>query len=75
MDNTIEYKGFIGSVYFSAKDNILHGKIEQIDDLVSYEGTSIDEIHKAFYDAVDDYISFCKEIGKEIELPAFHQFK
>jgi predicted HicB family RNase H-like nuclease len=40
MSNILEYKGFIGRVEFSAEDRILHGRIEFINDLVTFEATS-----------------------------------
>ena len=39
MKNTLDYKGFIGSVNYSNEDQILFGKIEGINDLVTYEST------------------------------------
>ena len=65
MKDVLTYKGFIGSVHFSAEDKVFHGKIEGIDDLVTFEGQSVDELLKAFHEEVDDYIKHCKEIGKE----------
>jgi predicted HicB family RNase H-like nuclease len=65
MKDVLTYKGFIGSVHFSAEDKVFHGKIEGIDDLVTFEGQSVDELLKAFHEEVDDYIKLCKEIGKE----------
>ncbi len=65
MKDVLTYKGFIGSVHFSAEDKVFHGKIEGIDDLVTFEGQSVDELLKAFHEEVDDYIKVCKEIGKE----------
>lgn len=64
MKDALSYKGFIGSVQFSADDDIFYGKIQGIDDLVSYEGTSVAELKKAFRDAVEDYMQLCKEAGK-----------
>ncbi len=66
MKQALEYKGFIGSVHYSADDDILYGKIEGINDLVSYEGRTIDEIRKDFHEAVNDYLSFCKEKSKPV---------
>lgn len=66
MKNALEYKGFIGSVQYSADDDILYGKIEGINDLVSYEGASLDEIKAGFQEAVDDYIAFCKQHDKPL---------
>ena len=65
MKEALSYKGFIGSVKFSADDDVFCGKIEGIDDLVSYEGISVVELKKAFRDAVEDYMELCKEVGKE----------
>ena len=65
MKDVITYKGFIGAVHFRAEDKVFHGKIEGIDDLVTFEGKSVDELIKAFHEEVDDYINLCKETGKE----------
>ena len=66
MTNTLNYKGFLGSVTFNAEDNILHGKIECIDDLILFEGGSVTEIKNAFIEAVEDYIEICKQANKPI---------
>ena len=34
--NTLSYKGFMGTVYFSEKDSVFFGKIEGIDGLVNF---------------------------------------
>ena len=65
MKDVLAYKGFIGSVHFSAEDAVFHGKIEGITDLVTFEGQSVKKLVKAFHDAVDDYLTLCKEAGKE----------
>ena len=54
--NTLNYKGYIGSVAFSEKDNVFFGKIEGIDGLVNFEGESVKELTEAFHEAVDDYL-------------------
>jgi predicted HicB family RNase H-like nuclease len=65
MKDILMYKDFIGSVHFSTDDKVFHGKIEGITDLVTFEGKSVDELEKAFHEAVNDYITLCKEAGKE----------
>src|SRR3990170_7352178 len=65
MKDVLTYKGFIGTVHFSAEDKVFHGKIEGIDDLVTFGGHSVEELKKAFHNEVDDYIALCKEMGKE----------
>jgi predicted HicB family RNase H-like nuclease len=65
MKDVLIYKGFIGSVHFSADDAVFHGKLEGIDDLITFEGNSVAELTRAFHEAVDDYIALCEEAGKE----------
>lgn len=67
MKDFIQYKDYIGSVHFNAEDEVFFGKIEGIEDLVSFEGSSVDELKQAFIDSVEDYIVLCKEIGKKNE--------
>ncbi len=60
MKDILHYKGFIGSVHFNAEDECFFGKIEGIDDLVTFEGQNVKEIKKAFQEAVEDYRELCK---------------
>ena len=68
MNNTIQYKGYIGSVEFSEKDSIFYGKVMGIRSLISYEGESARELLADFHGAVDDYLESCKAEGKEPEV-------
>lgn len=65
MKDTLTYKDLIGSVHFDGEDRVFYGRIEGINDLVTFEGISVDELIRAFYEAVDDYIKLCTEAGKE----------
>jgi len=61
-ENHLTYKGYIGSIEFSLPDNCLHGQVLGLDKgLVTYEGTTLDELKKDFQDSVDDYLSYCEE--------------
>ena len=65
MNNTIQYKGYVGSVEFSEEDGIFYGKVMGIRSLISYEGESARELLDDFHDAVDDCLKICKAEGKE----------
>lgn len=67
MKNILKYKGFIGSVHFNAEDRIFFGRIEGIDDLVTFEGTSVDELEGAFKFMVEEHIADCEREGKPTE--------
>jgi len=64
MKNIMVYMGFTGSIFYSPEDDCFHGRIEGIDDLVSFEGRSVNELKKDFKKAVKDYISICRAAGK-----------
>ena len=63
----LQYEDFIGSVHFSADDGVFFGKIEGINDLITFEGTTVDELKTAFHEAVEDYIDICKQTGKSLQ--------
>jgi predicted HicB family RNase H-like nuclease len=66
MKNAIKYKEFIGSVQYSAEDEVFYGKIEGINDHVSFEGDSVSDLKLSFEEAVDDYIELCESKAKPI---------
>ena len=68
MKNTIEYKGYIGSVEFSEEDGVFFGKVQGIKSLISYEGTNAVELVEDFHGAVDEYLAMCKEENVEPEI-------
>lgn len=65
MANTIEYKGYIGSIEYSPEDKCFFGKLEMIDDLVTFEANSADELETNFQHVVDGYMQTCKELQRE----------
>ena len=69
MKDMMAYKGYYGSVHYNDEDQVFHGKIEFIRSLISYEGTDVESLRRAFEEAVLDYLELCKEEGKEPEIP------
>ena len=67
MKDILSYKGFIGCVHFSGDDKVFYGKIEGIDDLVTFEAKDVNSLIKAFREEVNDYLLLCRELGKKPE--------
>jgi predicted HicB family RNase H-like nuclease len=65
----LEYKGYIGTVKYSAEDECLHGKLSFIRDLVNYEASTAKQLGKEFQAAVDEYLADCEKIGKKPDKP------
>lgn len=67
--NSMEYKGYVGSVEYSEDDGLLYGKVQGIRSLLSYEGNSVTELKEDFHEVVDAYLDDCKEEGIQPEIP------
>ena len=65
MSSTIEYKEYIGSVEYSHDDRCFFGKIEMIDDLVTFEASTVDELETNFQESVDEYLATCTQLNRE----------
>ena len=63
----LNYKGYIGSVEFSEEDNLFCGKVLGVKALISYEGSTAEELLSDFHNAVDDYLELCAAHKKEPE--------
>jgi len=70
----MKYKGYSATIAFSNEDAVFYGKVHGINDLVSFEGTSVSELNQAFEDSVDDYLASCEKLGKEAEKEYKGQF-
>ena len=66
-NDLMEYKGYYGSVKVDMKEKILHGKIEFISDLVTFEAAGLPDLEKEFRSAVDDYLETCASLGVAAE--------
>ncbi|MBQ8956745.1 MAG: type II toxin-antitoxin system HicB family antitoxin [Lachnospiraceae bacterium] len=67
MSDLLEYKGYHTKIEFNMESMTLRGKIEGINDYVDFESEDISSIEQEFHSAVDEYLEFCKEVGKEPE--------
>ena len=69
MSQTLTYKGYDGSVEYSAEDRVLHGRLLGIRDMVTFEGSDVESLEKNFAAVVEEYLDLCKEQGKKPAQP------
>ncbi|MGB6686298.1 MAG: type II toxin-antitoxin system HicB family antitoxin [Terracidiphilus sp.] len=69
MSQTLNYKGYDGSVEYSAEDRVLHGAALGIRDAVVYEGADVKGLEANFREAVDEYLAFCAAERKSPDQP------
>ena len=70
----MEYKGYFTKVEFDDGADIFHGEVINLKDVITFEGTTVDELRKAFQDSVDDYLEFCAGRGEDPEKPYSGRF-
>lgn len=64
-NNYLKHKNYLGSTEFDIENGILYGKILFINDIITYEGRTVDELTAAFIESVDDYLQTCEELGRD----------
>lgn len=70
----MKYKGYTGHVEYDDEAKIFHGEVLGIRDVITFQGTTVEEIDQAFKDSVNDYLAFCKERGEDPERPFSGKF-
>lgn len=70
----MEYKGYIGKVEIDEEVGILYGEVINVRDVITFEGTTVEEIQQAFRESVDDYLEFCAQRGESPEKPFSGKF-
>jgi predicted HicB family RNase H-like nuclease len=70
----MEYKGYLGTVEYDAEAKIFHGDIINTRDVITFQGTTVNEMERAFQGSIDDYIAWCEGDGIEPEKPYSGKF-
>jgi predicted HicB family RNase H-like nuclease len=65
------YKGYTGVVEFDEDARIFHGEVIGLCDVITFQGTSVDDLEKAMVESVDFYLEWCKERNKEVPISRF----
>ena len=70
----MERKGYLAHITFDAQANLFQGEVVNIRDVVTFQGQSVDELHQAFADSLEDYLAFCAERGEAPDQPFSGRF-
>ncbi len=65
----MKHKGYRGYVNYDEDAKLFHGEVVGLRDVITFQGTSVDELEQAFKDSVDEYLDFCKELKRAPEKP------
>jgi len=70
----LKYKEYIGHVVYDDAAKLFHGEVMGLRAVITFQGTTVEEIEAAFKDSVDDYLEWCDERGKTPEKPFSGRF-
>ena len=65
----MKYKGYYGQVIYDDEAKIFHGELVGIRAVITFQGTTVEELEVAFKDSIDDYLDWCKKRRKTPEKP------
>ena len=63
----MKYKGYTGEAIYDGEAKIFHGEIIGLKDVITFQGTTVEELEKSFRESINDYLAFCKERGESPE--------
>lgn len=71
----MNYKGYIGQVEYDNENRIFSGIVINTRTVITFQGSSVDELEREFKNSVDDYIEWCKKDGVQPEKPYSGNFR
>lgn len=63
------YKGYHARAAFDEEVRIYHGETTNTLEVITFACASFNQLQQAFREAIEDYLAYCNEHGKEPEKP------
>ena len=63
----MEYKKYKAKIVYDPDLEVFRGRVLNTRDVITFQGTSIEELHSAMIETIDEYQQFCEEVGREPE--------
>lgn len=60
----LTYKDYKATVEFDAELGLFHGEVQGLQDIITFQGKSVHELHSEMKKSIEDYLAFCKKKGK-----------
>lgn len=70
----MEYQGYSARIEYDEDLGAFHGQVLSINDVITFQGTSVEELRREFAASVDDYLAWCEERGEEPDKPYSGRF-
>lgn len=61
IDDHLEYMGYIGKFEYDSKNLIYHGEIQNLKDVLTFQGNTLEQLKIEMQNTIKDYWDFCKD--------------
>ena len=69
-DAMLNYKGYIGKAEYDDENHVFTGCVINVKTVITFQGSTVDEIENNFKTSIDDYLDWCREDGVPAENPS-----
>lgn len=73
--NTIQYKGYTGTVQYIEEDDCFYATVEGIKDGLITEAQSTSELKQNYHRIIDEYLDFCQQHKRTPDQQASGRFQ
>ncbi len=70
----MKYKNYTAKVVFDAEARIFHGEVLGLRDVITFQSHRADRLEREFRKSVDEYLAFCRKVGRAPEKPYSGRF-
>lgn len=74
MSSTISYLGYVASIDYSPRDELIVGRVINTRDSISFHAEAAADVLQEFHAIIDSYLVSCREMGTEPEKPYSGRF-
>lgn len=68
-NDKLQYRGYIGRVVYDGDANLFVGEVINTQAVITFKGSTVNQLKKSFIDSIVAYLEFCKELGEDPEEP------
>ncbi len=59
----MQYKGYFAQLAFDDDSDLFYGEVLNTRDVITFPGQSVEELYRAFQEAIENYLAFCAQRG------------
>jgi predicted HicB family RNase H-like nuclease len=70
----MQYKGYEAVIEYDESDRLFFGRVINIEDIIVFDGLSVDELEQAFKTVIEQYLADCQTLNKNPNQPTYPLF-